>query len=150
MLYGKGITVLILLAGAVYTDIKQKKIKNLWMVIGLLWGILFSLLEGGTGQLIEGLKMGGKVLIALFFLYLLKGLGAGDIKLLAVLAVFFPAYGMWLPVVSFVMGGILVLLRMGYRILCSVPVYQKGETIHFSVPIALGTLAMMGGMLWAS
>lgn len=66
---------MLMLLGASYTDLKQKKIKNTWMIFFLLFGILFYQIDFLLHVLI--------VLILLFPLYFIRVIGAGDLKLVS-------------------------------------------------------------------
>lgn len=79
----------VILAIALYTDIKQRKIPNLLTLTAAVSGILFHFING-SGQGIsygaEGLLLGTALL---FIPFLMGGMGGGDVKLLA-------ALGSWL------------------------------------------------------
>ncbi len=71
------ICVAVLLLGAAYTDIKCGKISNIWLLIWIPAGIYLR------GYVFIILSIA--VCLLLYILYLCKMMGAGDIKLLAVL-----------------------------------------------------------------
>ena len=124
---------------AVYTDMKSEKIENTVVLIGLLAGLVFAVIGGGWAGLIQSIKMAGIVFIALFFLFVIHGLGAGDIKLFCVTATFFPEKAITILAGSFLVGGIFGMVRMIGRWRRKEVVSLK-ETIHFSIPIAVGTI----------
>ena len=74
---------------ASYSDLRARRIPNALIVIGLIAGVLYHLwLQGFTG--ISYSLAGSVTGLALFVpFYLLKAMGAGDVKLLA-------AMGSWL------------------------------------------------------
>lgn len=77
--------VLITVALCVYTDIKSRTIKNSVLLICLVAGTLLSLYSGGLKSLAELAKGFGTGLALLFIPFMLKGMGAGDVKLMAVI-----------------------------------------------------------------
>ncbi|MCM1158754.1 MAG: prepilin peptidase [Bacteroidales bacterium] len=132
-----------LLARAVYTDVRQNRIENRLMVLGMLAALLYAWVTGGAGGMLAGLKTAGIVLLSLFLLFVLKGIGAGDIKLLLVLAVFFPDRMLELLISAFFIAALIALGRMAVRAFRKQNIYYRRETIHFSVPVALGTILLL-------
>ncbi len=98
-----GITALLLIR-AVYTDLKTGKIENRLIGLGLAAGLVCACAEGETSQLLAGIKMMCIVIAVLFFLLAIKGLGAGDIKLLGMLAFIFPENAVSIIAASFLAG----------------------------------------------
>lgn len=129
----------VLLARAVYTDIREGKIENRVIVTGLLSGLLLACLNGGVKGFLDSAKMAGVTLAVLLILFLIKGLGAGDVKLFCMLAVFFPGEVISIIVVSFLAGGVMAVQKMCFRYLQKEKVYVRHETMNFSIPIAVGT-----------
>lgn len=131
--------VTLILIRAVYTDRKEGRIENRVILMGLFLGLSLSFADGGLLSLFESIKMAGITLLALFFLYVIKGLGAGDIKLFCVLATFFPEEIILVVIVSFFAGGILAVGKMLWRWLKKDQIFIRHETMNFSLPIAVGT-----------
>lgn len=140
----KPVMVSLLLAGAVYTDIKKGKIKNRHTMAGLIASLLCAYGTGGMAEVWLGIKAAAAFLPAVFFLYVIRGLGAGDGKLLLVLAVFYPKQILSIVMLSFFIGAVLAVGRMLIRWLRKYPFYIKRETLHFSVPVAISTLLIIG------
>lgn len=69
-----------ILAGAAGTDLAWGKVKNVWLLPGVLLGIVFR------GPMF--LRDGGIVLVMTFSLFRLRMMGAGDGKLMALIAGF--------------------------------------------------------------
>lgn len=134
--------VTLLLIRAVYTDLKIGKIENRLIGFCLVAGVVCIYGEGGTSQLLAGIKMMCAVISVLFFLFIIKGLGAGDIKLLGVLALFFPEDAVSIIAASFFTGAVIAGGRMLIRACKKEKIYKRKETLNFSVPIALGTGAV--------
>lgn len=136
--------VVLLLSGAVYTDIKKGKIKNSHIIMGWMAGLLCAYKTGGMGEIWLGMKTAGVFLPAVFFLYVIKGMGAGDGKLLLVLAIFYPGQISSIVMFSFFIGAVLAVGKMTIRWIRKYPFYIKKETLHFSIPVAISTLLIVG------
>lgn len=134
---GKLVLALSLLVVAVYTDIKKGKIYNMIMVSGFIaaYGLIY--LEGGSKRCLEAFQHSGVLFLVLFLLFLIKGIGGGDVKLMVLLTVLFPENGFSMCVTSFLISGLFIIIRMGYRKLKKEIVYKRGETIRFSIAIAI-------------
>ncbi len=137
------IVVLILLGRAIYTDIQKGIIENTWMLFGLLSGCLWSGLVGKWNGLLLSLKMVGISFVVLFLLFLIRGLGAGDIKLICVIAAFFQKDILEIVMVAFIVAAIFSITKMLLRIMGRQTAYVIGETINFSIPIGIGTVFAM-------
>lgn len=109
-----------LLAIAIYTDLRSRRISNQLVLIGSLIGIvlhaflpkgqgLFDSIPGGTGYL-TALFGFGVGLVLLMPLYLFRALGAGDVKLMAMAGAFLgPASVMGAVLLTFLAGGLLAI-----------------------------------------
>ena len=139
MVFVKLALVSILLARAVYTDIKKGRIENLLTGIGILLGLVCSVAEAGISGLLISVKMAVFIIAALFFLFVMRGLGAGDIKLLAALAAFFPKEIVVIVITAFFVAAGISVGRMILRMLRRQAVYKRREQINFSIPIAIAT-----------
>lgn len=138
----------VVLIRAVYTDIKKGKIENRLMAAGLITALLCAYIEGDLQRLGQSIKMAAVVTAMLLLFFVIKGLGAGDIKLLAVLAAFFPQDIMRIVVAAFFVAAGIAVGRMLIRACKRKPVYKKRETLHFSIPIAIATGAVwIAGLL---
>jgi len=141
------VLVLMILTRAIYTDIKKGIIENRCMVYGLISaGLYTALYKGGTG-LLQSIKMSVVMLVVLFALFVLKGLGAGDIKLFCVLAAFYQRDAIGIVVVSFLVAAGLAIVKMLIRIVRGEQFYLKGETMNFSIPIGIATI-VIESMKW--
>lgn len=70
---------------ASFVDIFCYRIPNLWIGIGMAAGLVLMAKEGGLSMLAQALLQMCIVFIICYQFYLLKGLGAGDIKLFMML-----------------------------------------------------------------
>jgi prepilin peptidase CpaA len=107
-LYGVALTTALVSA---YFDIRWRKIPNVWVLAGLVAGLAGNFWLRGLPGL--GLSLGGLLLAATIYfpLYLLKGMGAGDVKLMVALgAIVGPRQWLLLLVFASIFGGITGLL----------------------------------------
>ncbi|MDE5779242.1 MAG: A24 family peptidase [Lachnospiraceae bacterium] len=125
---------------AVYTDVKKGIIENRLLLLGMITGFLFVILTGGKMLLWESIKSTVVMFAALFFLYMIKGLGAGDVKLICVLAVFFQKTCFKIVVIAFFVAAFMAIGKMIWRFLNKKKIYQRRETLRFSIPVAVSTL----------
>lgn len=158
---------------AVLEDFRKSKISNWWVLFGIIVGFLFFLAEGEKEVLINGIAGMSIPFVLLFLLYLLRVLGAGDVKLFMVAGLFLGKEGIIEALVgAFLAGGIyagckliktkgfksrfLYLGQYVKRILVTgkPEEYVKGPwerkaVIHFSLCIFLGCLlpVIQGGFL---
>jgi prepilin peptidase CpaA len=97
-----------LLGLAVATDIDQRKISNKLVVVGLAIGLVGHAWLGGFAALVlafAGVLVG---FLCLLPFYAAGGMGAGDVKLMAMCGAFLgPVYAFVAVVASLVVGGIL-------------------------------------------
>ena len=98
---------------AAVCDAVTGKIPNALILAGLLMGLYVCLMAEGIGGLLTFVWKALWPVLVLFLLFLLRALGAGDIKLFSVISVFLSA-GETVEVicVSFLLGAVVSLLRM--------------------------------------
>lgn len=172
------ILVLLLLV-AVATDIRRHRIPNALVLIGLTLGVAFQCIayqdgtflsapipDSGLISALAGIAVG---FVCPLPLYLMRAMGAGDVKLLMVVGAFLgPAQTFAALVLSFVMGGVLALGMALYRrsfvtIIANLrfmlvtaamraaggspppvePLQQTAGRLPYAVAIALGTLLQL-------
>lgn len=174
------ITILVLLLlVAVATDIRHHRIPNSLVLTGLALGVAFQCIafqdssffsasspSSGLIPALAGIAVG---FVCPLPLYLLRAMGAGDVKLLMVVGAFLgPAQTFAALVLSFVMGGVLALSMALYRrsfatIIANLrfmlvtaavrvaggspppvePLQQTAGRLPYAVAIALGTLLQL-------
>ena len=103
------ISLTILLAVATWSDIKFRKIPNWLILTGLATSFSFQILAGriGLSSWCIGLLTGFG---ALFPMYLMRVMGAGDVKLMAVVGAFLgPGHAIGAVLATLVSGGVLAI-----------------------------------------
>ena len=110
------VELLILMALAVISDFKTYKIKNVFVLPFVAAGLVTNLVLTGTGGLLDS-ALGALVpVILLFFLYSLRMLGAGDIKLFSAIgAVAGLRFGLFTMAYALISGGIIALVLIAVR-----------------------------------
>ena len=155
---------LIVISISLYTDLRYRKIYNAVLIPAFLLALLFNFYSGGLGSLIFSLKGATLGLTLLLLPFIMGGMGAGDVKLLAVIGAWQGPQFVWFCFLcTALIGGIIAalhLVRKG-RLLQSlkfiaftfVPGTPKvnafgslstakvGEAFPYGVAIAAGTLA---------
>lgn len=141
----KYVFVAVILLRSIYTDVKRGIIENKCVGAGFVTGCCWRILESGMQGFLESAKTALIMFCILFVFYIVKGLGAGDIKLFCVLAVFFPDEIFKMVAMAFLTAAVFAITQMIIRWIKKRPVYQKGETMIFSVPIGIGVVI---GLCW--
>ena len=149
-----------LLGVAVASDLRRHRIPNFLVVLGLVLGLAGQAYHGGLGGLADG-GLGALIGFGVFLpLYVLGGMAAGDVKLMAMVGSFLtPHHALWAALFSLIAGGLcgllLVLIRgqvqktLGrYRLMLMARAYLApaadevaGKPFPYSIAILLGTLA---------
>lgn len=157
-----------LLLAAVTTDIRSYRISNRLICMGLFTGLLFQIWESGIQGIFLFLLQIILPVVMLYLLFLMRALGAGDIKLFSVIG------GIWnLKIVcycilfSFLFGAVysLLLLIAHKNLLPRLQYFWnymrtalaakrigrydresdgKRNIIHFSIAVLLGYIVTMG------
>ena len=106
-----------LVAQAAVTDLAMRKIPNVLILSGLLLALILHLLAGQPWAPVTQWLAGCLAGFFLFLpLYLLRGMAAGDVKLMAMVGAFGgPLAALQIAALSYLIGGVLALLLL----LCS-------------------------------
>lgn len=110
------LVLLILLLVAVITDLSVIRIPNLLIVIGLIGGIFYRVLC--LGERNYWLILAGVAIpVILFFpLFMIRAMGAGDIKLLAVTGTFFTiGENIKCIVLAILLGGVIAIFKILFK-----------------------------------
>jgi prepilin peptidase CpaA len=154
---------LLVLGTAVYTDIRRHRIPN-WLSLGaLVTGLLLSHLLFPDSRILDSLKGAGVGLAALLPFYLMGGMGAGDVKLMAAIGSFTGPETAFLAVCFSLMAGgciaLLMILRSGelamlyrrYLVMISARTLIPAEEgsiakrrFPYALSIAIGALIALG------
>ncbi|MYM69271.1 prepilin peptidase [Pseudoduganella sp. FT55W] len=128
-----------LVAQAALTDLALRKIPNVLILSGLLLALILHLLSGQPGAPLSQWLAGGCAGFFLFLpLYLLRGMAAGDVKLMAMVGAFVgPWQAVQIAALSAQLGGAMA-LWMWWRYSSKVSV-----GIPYGVAIALGTVGVV-------
>lgn len=103
---------------ALYYDVTHFRIPNWLSLCALLAGVIWNSFVAGSDGFIASLSGMLIGFIPMLVLYWCKGVGAGDVKLFAALgAVLGVSTIIQLMVLSFVLGGLISLLLLGYQTL---------------------------------
>jgi prepilin peptidase CpaA len=151
-----------ILALAVKEDMRRHRIPNALVLAGLIVGLGLAITIGGVGG---GLRSLGGALVGLAVLmpfYLLRGMGAGDVKLMAAVGAFLgPLEVLIAAILSLVVGGALGIAFIAWRLFQSrglAPGSITGMGQHaattitvslkqrfpYAIAIGLGTLLALG------
>ena len=96
-----------ILAVAVYGDVRSHRISNTLSLLGLITGLALQLLGSGLHGLTSGLLGAGVGLACFAPFYLLRAMGAGDVKLLAAVGAFLgPQGAFYAALFSLLAGGL--------------------------------------------
>jgi len=103
-----------LVAQAAVTDLAMRKIPNVLILSGLLLALILHLLAGQPWAPVTQWLAGCLAGFFLFLpLYLLRGMAAGDVKLMAMVGAFSgPLAALRIAVLSYLIGGVLALLLL--------------------------------------
>ncbi len=160
----------VLTLAAIY-DAREERIPNKLILAGLLTGLGFCLQEAGVGGIIHFVWKALWPVSVLFVLFLIRAIGAGDIKLFSVISVFLSTEDTaYIIVASFLIGAFVSLLRilcrrqtyyrmgslMAYarscvaarKLLSYQPPELPGSYLHFAVCILSGYLVVTGYRVW--
>lgn len=107
------ILLFIILAVAVIMDMCFDKIYNEWICLAAVTGLSYAVWKGGTNGLIWALLSMSIPVFLLYPLFMIGGLGAGDIKLLAIVGCFLTVKETMVCLeISFLIGAVFSLLKM--------------------------------------
>jgi Flp pilus assembly protein protease CpaA len=149
-----------ILAPAVYSDLRSHRIPNKLIILGLFVALVFQLAASATHGLWSGL-LGAVIGLACFLpFYAMRAMGAGDVKLMAVVGFFMSPMGaLYAALFSLLAGGLCAfgyLMWRGLRASVS-PLLHDGLTVAiqsafiaarlarrdrlpFALPIAVGSM----------
>jgi prepilin peptidase CpaA len=150
-----------MLASAVCSDLRRHRIPNILSLLGLIAGLGLQAVVGGLHGLVSGLLGAGVGLACFAPFYLIRAMGAGDVKLLAAVgAVLGPQGAFFAALFSLLAGGLAAIgyvLWRGLRASVSSFVHEgfaaagvsaliaaqlaRRDRLPFALPIAVGGMA---------
>lgn len=162
---------LIVVVISAYYDVRWRRIPNWLIVFGLGAAVILQPASGGIPALLDGIKGFSLGLALLFIPFLLRGMGAGDVKLLGVIGamqgwVFVVNTFLWMAVWGGLMAIIallasgkiqLLVLRLaaGYYPILKIKlavmqsrVSSEKTTIPYGVAIGLGAICSLIWVWW--
>ena len=168
----KFIVLVILLLLATVSDFKTYHIPNKLILSGLVLSFYFQFLRGSFLSVLNCLGILFLVCIVFLPIYYIRAIGAGDIKLFAMISCFLGMkQGMQVIVVAFIIGGVFSIIKLFRHNIFRVQLQalaeyitrsfylkkivpyssisiKKKNVIHFSFPILLSTILIIGGELY--
>ena len=127
------------MSGAVFTDLYKDKIYNVWVIPGLLTGLILALSQG-TDRFLDALMGVGATFLVLMPVYLVRGIAAGDVKLLLSTASFLSFQELYSCILfSFLIAGAISLVIIIFK--------REKKTLHFAVPVLLSAVLVVGGLV---
>ncbi len=101
---------------AVIWDYKECKIPNMLIVIGWAAGLICTVNNGGKAVIPDRLAGALLPVAVLMILFKIRVLGAGDIKLISVMGMFYGVKSVtFIIIYSFIMGAVVALIKMIYK-----------------------------------
>lgn len=137
------IFLVILLLAAVFTDSKYGKIPNLLTLTGSITGIFM------TKHLSDSILQALFVIIVFFPFYIIKSLGAGDIKCIAMASLYLtPEQFLNAVLYTFLIAAAISLIKIiQVRSQNTDTISLRNITIHLAFPIFMGVFLSIGGDL---
>ena len=128
------IVLLLFLSLALYFDLKEGRIPNKLTFTAIIFGLISRLMAGGFSHLYAGLLGGLVGLLILLIPFLLRGMGAGDVKLLTAIGVFQGVeFILYTAVAMGIVGGIISVYYIFFKQL-------RGAYFPYGVAISLGAV----------
>ena len=153
------LTLLALVALAVRQDLKERRIANQLTITGFVAAVFLQTLSGGSPGFFFALAGAGVGLACFLPLYLCKGMGAGDVKLMAAAGAFFGPLGAFAAaMISLVAGAVLAVAFLMWRsrdlrtpatagglqvVGGTTPAQLRKERFPYAVAIAAGVFVTM-------
>lgn len=98
----------------VITDYREKKIKNCWVAAVFIGALIFKIWDWNGQFFLKSWWMMGLFFIVLFPLYVIRAIGAGDVKLLCVTAFYIGEEIEVFLIGALVSAGVLALVKLLY------------------------------------
>jgi prepilin peptidase CpaA len=132
---------LIVLAICFITDVRERKIYNKILLPALLLAFVWNTITAGLqglGSTLLGMTAG---FLLLLIPYLMKGMGAGDVKMLAVIgAMKGVTFVLMTAVYMAIIGGIIAVLLIGWRLISSkqfITLFYRSSLMKYGMKLSL-------------
>jgi prepilin peptidase CpaA len=139
------VVIIVVLALAVREDLLRHRIPNSLNLAGLVLAVGLAFLIDGVGGALTA--AGGAVVgaAALLPFYLLRGMGAGDVKLMAVAGAFLgPFHALLAAAMALMAGAVLAVIIVGWRLVEPRPPVQSSSAEAASTWRAVATISTVG------
>lgn len=124
-------------------DLQTGKISNHLILTSLIAGLFYQLHVNGLQGIFAGVCGSIFSIILLFPIFTIRGLGAGDIKLIAVVSCFLSIVQYRTILIFIVVSIFAGALQSIFQRLIH---HKFPRTIHFSIPILVSAILHMGGV----
>lgn len=143
------VLLVVLLIGAAFVDLQKRRVPNLLVLVGGLLGFMLMFTPWAVITPKESLL--GALVGLLFFMlpYVFGKIGAGDVKLFAMLGIYLgPALTLMAGLYTMLAGGLLALLFLLQRrfALKTATFVTRSEDLPYAVAILFGVLAALSGL----
>jgi prepilin peptidase CpaA len=110
------LVLLLVIALAVRQDLRERRISNVLTLTGVMAALAIQAMALGTTGFLNALAGAGVGMVCFLPLYLCKGMGAGDVKLMGAAGAFFgPANALIAALLSLACGAVLGLVVLVWR-----------------------------------
>lgn len=153
---------------AAICDLCQKRIPNVLIAIGIVYGVVFDVCQGGAGNLLDCFCRLLVMMLLLFPFFMIGALGAGDVKLFMLLPLYFDLGGLRnILVLTFgiaAVQGVVILLLDGKlvqrllvatdyihqcvirRVLLPYPETESRYKVRIAIPMFIGCIVELAYM----
>ena len=143
------IIALVLVIVAAVHDLREFRIPNRLIVAGIVVGVSVIVIRAFTGEYIGNYILGTLAgLAGMTFLYIIRAVGAGDVKLFAVLGLLTGLeFVVQLMVVSFITGLFIGVIELCFKRTSLVRVGStgiEGHGFHYAVAVLIGYVVVLG------
>jgi prepilin peptidase CpaA len=123
---------MVILLLAAFIDLLTNKVPNILILPSLLLAFLLAYLNGGAGLLLNSILGAGVGFLVLLYPYSKSLIGAGDVKLMAVVGAFLgPKLVLLAVLYASVFGGLIVLIYLAYKGLLAQS-FRRAMSLQFS------------------
>ena len=137
------ILLITILMVATVMDLRTDRIPNAFILISLMTGLIYQYHTSGIQTTLISMMGILFSILLLFPTFMIRALGAGDIKLFGVIGCFLTA-GQCQKIAILIFIALILGVMQAVLLSCVKHRYQR--KIHFTIPILLSTLLYTGGL----